>query len=127
MTLQYRVPKTNLFAPSGNDTFAASDDSEPVVDWKKIRRARPLDELLPATQRWAAALPDAVRPVELLRAYPRIANRLALACNDPKAIREVLNDVLIDRRGGRRGFPTSVLSELLKFRSTVSGGYTLIP
>src|SRR6478672_6087560 len=73
MTLQYRVPKTNLFAPSGNDTFAASDDSEPAVDWKKIRRARPLDELLPATQRWAAALPDAVRPVELLRAYPRIA------------------------------------------------------
>jgi len=52
---------------------------------------------------------------------------LALACNDPQAIRDVLNDVLIDRRGGRRGFPPSVLSELLKFRSMVSGGYTLIP
>jgi len=62
-----------------------------------------------------------------LRVYPRIANRLALACNDPQAIRDVLNDVLIDRRGGRRGFPPSVLSELLKFRSMVSGGYTLIP
>jgi len=36
---------------------------------------------------------------------------------DPNAVQEVLDDVLIDRRGGRRGFPPPVQQELLRLRA----------
>jgi hypothetical protein len=103
------------------DTTLAVDP----VDWTKVRKARPLDQLLPATERWADSLPRDVRPNQLLRIYPRIANRIAFAWPDPKALQEVLDDVLIDRRGGRKGFPPFVLSELLRLREGVDGAHSL--
>jgi hypothetical protein len=51
--------------------------------------------------------------------FPRVANRLAIAWPDPKAVQEVLDDVLIDRRGGRQGFPPAVQQELLRLGTLV--------
>jgi hypothetical protein len=53
----------------------------------------------------------------VLRHYPRIANVLALSWNDPASVREYLFDLLIDRRGGREGFPEDVRAELLVLRA----------
>ena len=51
--------------------------------------------------------------------YPRIANRLALVWPDAVLAKRVLDDVVADRRGGRRGFPREVADELSRF---VAGG-----
>lgn len=64
-------------------------------------------------------MPAAIRPVELCLQYPRIANRLALAWLDTVLAKRVLEDVLADRRGGRRGFPEEVADELSRLLAAV--------
>jgi len=80
-------------------------------DFKSLRKAKPTHVLLPRTARWIAALPPEVRPVEAARAFPRIANALALLWSTPDELTVYLDELLVDRRGGRQGFPLRVLSE----------------
>jgi hypothetical protein len=72
--------------------------------------------LKPHTVAWAERLPAALRPNELMRRYPRVANRLALCWNDPVLTNRLLEDLLVDRRGGRQGFPAPIRSELIRIR-----------
>jgi hypothetical protein len=87
-------------------------------DW--ILRRRPLSEsarrLTRGATQWLLGLPQDVRPVELLRRYPRIANKLAECWSDPDATERQLDDLVLDRRGGRQGFPPLVANELLRLR-----------
>ena len=92
-------------------------------DFRGLRRRQPLDDALPVTIRWIAMLPAEVRPVALLRQFPRIANVVARAWNDAAEIQAVLDDLLIDRRGGRQGFPLEVTEELLVLRDYYQGRY----
>ena len=85
------------------------------------RKAEPANVLLPATRRWADELPDGMKPQALLRCFPRIANRLANARSDPSACRLIFDDLLVDRRPGRQGFPPDVLQDLLRLRAHVLG------
>ena len=112
--IEYRTPKTNMFASVRSTRERAN--VEPEVDWSRVRRARPLDRVLPGTQQWAQSLPMELTPDGVVRMYPRIANYLAIAWQDPNAVQEVLDDVLIDRRGGRQGFPPPVQKELLRLK-----------
>ena len=52
------------------------------------------------------------QPVALAKTYPRVANTLATLWARPDALRAHMNDLLVDTRGGRRGFPLDVLGEL---------------
>lgn len=88
----------------------------PVFDVRNRRWRQPLDQQLPATARWASGLPMEMRPVALLQQFPRVANGLARAWTDKTAVRDYLDELLIDRRGGRRGFPPEVHHELLVLR-----------
>ena len=92
-------------------------------DFRGLRHRQPLDDALPVTIRWVARLPAEVRPVALLRQFPRIANVVARAWNDPAEIQAVLDDLLVDRRGGRQGFPLEVTEELLVLRDYYQGRY----
>jgi hypothetical protein len=65
---------------------------------------------------WRDRFTHDVRPVALCSRYPRIANRLALCWDDPALTAKVFHDVLVDRRGSRRGFPPDVQRELLALR-----------
>lgn len=127
MLLQYRTPKTNLFADtarrdSKQGIFAPSSPT----DWTAARKARPLNDLLPTTRRWAESLPELDRPTTVMRMYPRIANRIAAAWRDPNVAHAVLDDLLIDRRVSRRGFPPFVLAELLRIREILDGSHSLV-
>lgn len=84
---------------------------------KHQRRAQPAEKPLPATFKWMARLPAAVRPLALLRAYPRVANMLASSWADPAMFRATLYDLLVDRRGTRKGFEGPVVAELLALRA----------
>lgn len=44
--------------------------------------------------------------------FPRLANRIAWHWSDPAQSHAVLTELLEDRRGGRSGFPSSVVHEL---------------
>ena len=85
--------------------------------WGHLRKAVPIERLLPETVRWAARLPEPVRPYALMQQYPRVADRLAAAAASPASLTECLADLLIDRRGGRRGFPGAAAQDLLRLRA----------
>ena len=71
----------------------------------------------PIAERWSAALPTTVRPDALIERFPRIANLLALQWSDANARAAYFDELLVDRRGHRQGFPPPVLDELLRLRN----------
>ena len=85
-------------------------------DWLSHRKNRPVDSLLPIAVRWNDALPAGLRPQALIAYYPRIANLLALHWSDTSALTAYLDQLLVDRRGHRQGFPPPVLAELRRLR-----------
>jgi hypothetical protein len=76
------------------------------------RRSQPPETLAPETMRWLAALPGDVRPRQLPIEYVRITNAIARAWSDPRMCLMYLEELLMDRRGGRRGFSFEVALEI---------------
>src|SRR5213079_2262823 len=76
------------------------------------RKASPVARLLPSTQKWLDALPRRVRPHSLCESYPRIANLIAAMWGDAKGLKAYFEELLIDRRGNRRGFTPEVANDL---------------
>jgi hypothetical protein len=70
------------------------------------------DRLSSAASEWLAALPQPVRPVALAARFPRIANRICALWRRPVRLDAYFDDLLIDRRGDRQGFPLAVAKEL---------------
>ena len=100
----------------GNASPASADPDPGAAQYGHLRKAVPVESLLPLTVRWAARLPDPVRPYALMQQYPRVANLLAAAAATDASLDACLADLLIDRRGGRRGFPAPVAQDLLRLR-----------
>jgi len=88
------------------------------TDWIARRRALSESErrLSRAATQWLLGLPREMRPLELMRRYPRIANRLCERWDDVQASLQLLEELVLDRRGGRLGFPRPVLIELQSLR-----------
>ena len=63
---------------------------------------------------WVRQLPVTSRPLELCNVYPRIANRIARSWDDPASAETVLDDLIVDHRGGRKGFPSQIATELVR-------------
>jgi hypothetical protein len=92
------------------------DVERPPFDPEQLRRGQPLNQALPATWRWVEGLPPQIRPLSLLDKFPRIANVLARTWPDAPSFAAYVDSLLQDRRGGRRGFPSDVRSELMMLR-----------
>ena len=84
-------------------------------NWESRRRASlPTDHAIGGhAVDWILSLPPNVRPLNLADSTPRIANALAEYWHDPDTAAGLLEDLLVDRRGGRRGFPAQIKKELL--------------
>jgi len=89
-----------------------------AADWASRRRALSEAErrLSRAATQWLLALPRESRPLELMRRYPRIANQLCERWADAPASLRLLDDLVLDQRGGRMGFPRLVVIELQTLR-----------
>ena len=85
--------------------------------WQAKRASHPANGLLRPTVNWASALPNDARPSALLTKFPRIANLLAVLWQDPNSLRRYMDDLLVDKRGNRQGFPLDVLRELFALRA----------
>ena len=73
-------------------------------------------ELSDLAEDWWRRLPPDEQPHALCTRYPRVANRIALCWSDKVLTEQLFGQLIIDRRGGRKGFPREVLVELLKLR-----------
>ena len=95
-------------------------DGEPAnpdaAKWTDKRTRAPEEPLLNVTRTWLASLPPHVRPMELTRQFPRIANRLRHLWKQVARCEEYLDALLVDRRGTRNGFPSKISEELEALR-----------
>lgn len=84
----------------------------PSENWEEKRTATPTEALSDEANAWLAELPESVRPRQLALRYGRLANRIAQLWNDSVKCERFLSDLMTDRRGGRKGFPLAIASEL---------------
>jgi len=90
-----------------------------VKNWDGERSPVPPETLRDATVAWLASLTAGVRPVQLARQFPRIANRLCELWKRPAQCDAYFKTLIIDHRGGRKGFPPEVAAEI----STLASHY----
>jgi hypothetical protein len=83
----------------------------------KRRVSEPVNGLLKPTFAWAATLPVEIQPRALMYRFPRIANLIAAMWQDANSLRRYVDDLLVDKRGNRQGFPVDVLRELFALRA----------
>ena len=110
-----RVPLSDVVATAQLRADGAQAQSD--VDWTSLRSKEPATGLLRPTAQWASALPRDVVPHELLSKFPRIANLLAVLWQYPGSLRRYVDDLLVDKRGIRQGFPLEILRELYALRA----------
>lgn len=93
------------------------EPAKPGVSNATDKRMRTVEEpLLNVTRTWLASLPQDVRPMELARQFPRIANRLRHLWKQVAKCEQYLDNLLVDRRGTRKGFPSEISEELEALR-----------
>ena len=68
--------------------------------------------LLSQTHIWLRLIPSALLPKHVCRHHPHVANRFAESWGDMERIQQLVDDLLIDRRGGRKGFSQRVRIEI---------------
>jgi hypothetical protein len=79
------------------------------------RRRKPLPTdraLTGAAMDWVVSLPTALRPHATCEQFPRVVNAIADSWMDAAFSVQVLDHMINDYRGGRRGFPPAVKQEL---------------
>ncbi len=129
MALPYHRANSNV-----HDTFrggrleiVAPPTPAGEYDWTALRDPKTTDTLLQTARRWTQSLPATANASTLIQAYPRIANRIAYAWRDERLCLAILDELLVDRRGGRRGFDPAVQEDLLALRSLRAGGQSACP
>jgi hypothetical protein len=86
------------------------------IDWRQVRRPWTEPPLYSRTFDWLNFLPGQLRPTELCRHYPRIANDLCALWELPKMWEDYISDLLaLDTRTPlRRGFAHNIVNELVR-------------
>lgn len=85
---------------------------QPAEEVARLRKADPVNYLLPTSIKWLKSLPEDARPIALATRYARIVNVLAQQWNDPPACSAYFDALLVDRRGNRQGFPSVVQTDI---------------
>ena len=67
--------------------------------------------------KWIASLAAELRPEALADRYPRITNLIAEQWRQPTKMDKFFDEVFVDSRGGRKGFPFGVLMELTTLKN----------
>lgn len=94
-----------------------------VKDWNGERPPAPAEPLAEATAAWLASLPHSVRPEELARQFPRVANKVCELWKRPSQCDPYLKKLIMDDRVGRKGFPPAVAAEVSTLASHYSSVY----
>ena len=102
-------------AHAGDQTGKLADETV----WEEHRRSvLPTDQKLQAqTLSWLVSLPEAVRPLRLARQFPRIVNHLSTEWKRPTVCEKIFDELTVDRRGNRKGFPLALVKEIANLKS----------
>lgn len=74
-------------------------------------------EQLPAhTVQWIVSLPAAARPLHLFMHYPKLGNKLAMLWENTGDAQRFFDEMLMDTRGTRQGFPKEVFDDLMRLQ-----------
>jgi hypothetical protein len=117
-----RLPLSDLYArrePSLKQPASpvtSPQDASREEEYKRRRKARPVNVPLLRTLDWVARLPPSVIPIALLRQYVRIANVIAATWDDSNSFRSYVDGLFRNDRGNRKGFPPNILRELQMLR-----------
>jgi hypothetical protein len=132
--LKWRLPPMSIYQPRFKRQFNDDEVTLPVLrgthksvprtpagadseeDWSRVRKATPVNYLLPKSIEWLTSLPSDVRPMALVIQYPRIANVFALHWSNPATCRAHFDVLLVDHHGKRKGFPADVYRDLWTLR-----------
>jgi hypothetical protein len=123
----------DFYAVSVEEAKLALDADMPVPPGVHVRKQAPKWVRLPQSPQdltlrqdalaWLEALPPAVRPMACAEHYPRIVNRLTRLWQAPLFVRDYLDDLVLDSRGERQGFPHGITDELLRLRDYYNATY----
>lgn len=94
---------------------ATADPGAPNRAAASDRPSSPEPLGIPA-QRLFASLPYAYRLAATRQRFPHVLNRIATEWNAPSRFLGLMDDLLLDRRGGRQGFPFESVLELTNLR-----------
>jgi hypothetical protein len=88
---------------------------KPKNAWAENRRLPSTEDmqLQSSTFKWIASLPRNVQPRQLALQFPRVANKLAQVWGQTSACERLLDELMVDNRGKRQGFPVQVASEIM--------------
>jgi hypothetical protein len=110
----------NSRSAAAKTSIARRPAAQPTTEagWQRLReQPRPQDLVLsPLAKTWCDSLHQRHQPTQLCALFPRVANRLALCWNDPELASRVLDDLVVDKRRNRAGFPPEVSQELIQLR-----------
>lgn len=81
-------------------------------------------QLEPAAEAYLRSLPGLKYPQALVERFARIANKIVGMKNDKRGLREYFESLTNDTRGGRQGFPFSVLMDIHNLREAMLGDNT---
>jgi len=83
--------------------------------WEQRRRKPTATDraLTGAAMDWVIGLPPSLRPHATCEQFPRVVNAIAAAWSDRAFSTQLLDHMINDYRGGRRGFPDVVKHELV--------------
>jgi len=87
-----------------------------ATNWETKRKGASAESLRTATIQWMLKLPPHIQPRHLQVKYPRVANRIAALWSEATGCESYLDDLLTDKRGGRKGFPLNVAQEIASIR-----------
>lgn len=73
-------------------------------------------ELQKETRQWLGEMPDRVRPMHLAVRFPRIANKIFSVWHRPEQCIHVFDELMMDYRGTRTGFPVEIAKEITNLR-----------
>ncbi len=97
----------------GTDPWTAQGLPYPGDPANHRQPASPYDRSLNRSAvAWMDELPRNLAPVALAIQFPRIVNRLSRFWDSPRMIEECFRELLVDKRGRRKGFPKKILEEL---------------
>jgi hypothetical protein len=108
-------PRHSTTRPAGSTGRRAAPPADRPAGPDSRQAPRPQDSVLaPHAVKWLATLPRDARPEGLVKHHPRIVNKFALLWVDPVLAGAWFDSLMVDRRGGRKGFGPLVTAEILR-------------
>jgi hypothetical protein len=115
-----KVSVTDARKALDETVISAGAAKKPAANWESKRKPAAAESLRTATIQWILKLPPHIQPRHLQVKYPRVANRIAALWADEGGCESYLDDLLTDKRGGRKGFPLNVAQEVASIRDYYS-------